>query len=64
MSDNQEARDLEQWPEQCRRNLKRDTMHHIRYGFVRTYKPVLDDAPSRVFETMEEYRQYPEENLL
>ncbi|OGV72796.1 MAG: hypothetical protein A3K19_28375 [Lentisphaerae bacterium RIFOXYB12_FULL_65_16] len=35
----------------------------LRYAFIRTYKPVLDDAPYRAFETMEEYRQWCEKNL-
>ena len=30
----------------------------MRYAFVKTYKPVLDDAPYRSFETMEEYREW------
>lgn len=54
---------MELWRDQCRRNLQRDTLHHIRYGFVRTHKPVLDDAPNRVFDTMAEYRQWCHENL-
>lgn len=33
------------------------------YGFVRTYKPVLDDAPYRVFDSMAEYREWCEANL-
>ncbi len=35
----------------------------IRYGFIKTYKPVLDDARFRSFETMEDYRRWCEENL-
>ncbi len=35
----------------------------MRYAFIRTYKPVLDDAPYRAFDTMEEYRQWCERNL-
>jgi hypothetical protein len=35
-----------------------------KYAFFKTYKPVLDDAPYRSFETMEEYRQWCEANLL
>jgi len=35
----------------------------LRYAFVHTYKPVLDDAPYRAFDTMEEYRRWCEENL-
>ncbi len=53
----------EAWRDQCRRNMERDTSHHIKYGFVKTYKPVLDDAPFRVFATMKEYREWCAENL-
>jgi hypothetical protein len=35
----------------------------MRYAFIRTYKPVLDDAEYRSFDTMEEYRQWCERNL-
>jgi len=42
---------------------KRPVSQRIRYGFVYTYKPVLDDAPYRSFETMEEYRTWCEANL-
>lgn len=34
-----------------------------RYAFIKTYKPVLDDARFRAFDTMEEYRQWCEKNL-
>lgn len=42
---------------------KRPLCDRIRYGFIKTYRPVLDDAPYRSFETMEEYRQWSEQNL-
>jgi hypothetical protein len=35
----------------------------MRYAFIKTYKPVLDDAPYRSFDTLAEYRQWCEENL-
>ena len=35
----------------------------FRYAFIKTYKPVLDDAPFRAFDTMESYRRWCEENL-
>ena len=35
----------------------------MRYAFIRTYKPVLDDASFRAFDTMEEYRHWCEVNL-
>jgi hypothetical protein len=36
---------------------------HIRNSFIHTYKPVLDDAEYRSFDTMEEYRRWCKENL-
>ena len=41
---------------------KRPLRVRIKYGFVHTYKPVLDDAPYRSFETVEEYRLWCEAN--
>jgi hypothetical protein len=35
----------------------------FRYAFLRTYKPVLDDASYRAFDTMAEYRRWCQENL-
>ena len=35
----------------------------FRYSFIRTYKPVLDDAEFRAFDTTAQYRQWCEENL-
>ena len=34
-----------------------------RYAFIHTYKPVLDDAPFRAFDTMAQYRAWCEANL-
>jgi hypothetical protein len=34
-----------------------------RYAFIHTYKPVLDDAPFRAFDTTEDYRRWCEQNL-
>ena len=34
-----------------------------RYAFIHTYKPVLDDAPYRAFDSMADYRRSCEENL-
>jgi hypothetical protein len=41
----------------------RPLKQRFRYAFIRTYKPVLDDAPFRAFDTMEQYRRWCEENL-
>ena len=35
----------------------------LRYAFIHTYKPVLDDARFRSFATTAEYRKWCEDNL-
>jgi hypothetical protein len=42
---------------------RRTIEQHIRNSFVHTYKPVLDDARYRSFDTLEEYRRWCRENL-
>ena len=54
---------MDEFKEQCRRQLKRTVEQRIKYGFFKNYKPVLDDAPFRVFKTMAEYRVWADENL-
>ena len=49
--------------DQCRRQMRRPMEQRIKYGFCRMYKPVLDDAPWRAFDTMKEYRAWCEANL-
>jgi hypothetical protein len=54
---------LWQWHEEFAATARRPLEQRMRYAFIRTYKPVLDDAPFRAFDTMEEYRQWCEKNL-
>jgi len=54
---------MEQFREQCRRQMDRPLALRIRYGFCRTHKPVLDDAPWRVFDSTAAYRTWCEANL-
>lgn len=35
----------------------------VHYGFIHTVKPVLDEAPSRVFDAMQQYRDWCEKEL-
>ena len=35
----------------------------MKYAFIHTYKPVLDDARFRTFNTMTDYRNWCERNL-
>ena len=54
---------LDEFRERCRRQMDRPLALRIKYGFCRTYKPVLDDAPWRVFNSTAEYRAWCEANL-
>ncbi len=54
---------MDDFREQCRRQLTRSLAQRFKYGFFRNYKPVLDDAPSRAFETMKEYREWADKSL-
>lgn len=54
---------MDDFREQCRRQLKRTVDERIKYGFFKQYKPILDDEPFRAFETMADYRRWASENL-
>ena len=51
------------WLEAFEANAKRPLQVRMRYAFIHTYKPVLDDATYRAFDTMDAYRQWCEESL-
>lgn len=44
-------------------SYRRTLKERLDYSFIHTYKPVMDDADFRSFDTMEEYRKWAEENL-
>lgn len=48
------------WLEEFEAAARRPLELRMRYAFIHTYKPVLDDAPYRSFDTMAEYRQWCE----
>ena len=54
---------MEDFREQCRRQMDRPLALRIKYGFHRLHRPVMDDAPWRSFATMAEYRAWCEANL-
>ena len=58
-----EQNEDELWREQCRRQMARPLALRERYGFVSVPRPVMDDAPFRVFNSMAEYRNWCSENL-
>lgn len=53
----------QEWLDEFEAAARRDLKTRFRYSFIKTYKPVLDDAPYRSFETTAEYRRWCEENL-
>lgn len=51
------------WLSEFEAAAKRSLETRFRYAFIRTYKPVLDDAPFRAFDTTMDYRRWCEDNL-
>jgi hypothetical protein len=51
------------WLEDFEAASRRPLETRMRYAFIRTYKPVMDDEKFRAFDTMEEYRQWCERAL-
>jgi hypothetical protein len=52
-----------EWLEEFEAAARRPLKTRFRYAFIKTYRPVLDDAPFRAFDSMEGYRRWCEENL-
>jgi hypothetical protein len=52
-----------QWRAEFEAAARRPLAQRWKYAFIKTYKPVMDDAPFRAFDTMEDYRQWCENNL-
>ena len=62
--DSLETADIpEDWLAEFEAASRRPLEVRMRYSFIHTYKPVMDDASYRSFESMEEYRRWCEENL-
>jgi hypothetical protein len=51
------------WLAEFEAAARRSLEIRFRYAFIHTYKPVLDDAPFRAFDTTADYRRWCEENL-
>lgn len=52
-----------EWLEEFEAAARRPLEQRFRYAFIKTYKPVMDDASFRAFETTADYRRWCEENL-
>ncbi len=51
------------WEKEFAAAMRRPLAVRMRYSFIRTYKPVLDDVSYRSFERMADYRHWCETNL-
>lgn len=52
-----------EWLAEFEAAARRPLKQRFKYAFIKTYKPVLDDADYRAWDSMEEYRQWCEANL-
>ncbi len=52
-----------EWEREFDAAARRSLRDRMRFSFIYTYKPVLDDVPYRSFDTMEEYREWCRKNL-
>jgi hypothetical protein len=55
--------ELRDWNAEFEAAARRPLATRFRYAFIHTYKPVLDDAPFRAFDTMADYREWCAANL-
>jgi hypothetical protein len=52
-----------EWLAEFEAAARRPLATRLRYAFIRTYKPVLDDAGFRAFATTRDYRAWCEADL-
>jgi hypothetical protein len=52
-----------EWDAEFEAAARRSLPLRMKYAFIHTYKPLLDDIPYRSFETMHQYREWCEKNL-
>lgn len=52
-----------EWLAEFEAAARRPLAVRMKYAFIRTYKPVMDDAGFRAFDTLEDYRRWCEQNL-
>jgi hypothetical protein len=58
-----ETQEKQTWQEEFEAAAKRSLETRLKYAFIKTYKPVLDDAEYRSFASTAEYREWCEKNL-
>jgi len=52
-----------EWLEEFEAAFLRPLSVRMHYAFIHTYKPVMDDADYRAFDTLEDYRCWCEKEL-
>lgn len=55
--------ELREWEHEFDAAARRPLKQRFKYAFIRTYKPVMDDARFRAFATTREYREWCESHL-
>ena len=55
--------ELSEWHAEFAAAARRPLETRLRYAFIHTYKPVLDDARDRAFDTMADYREWCAKSL-
>lgn len=53
----------EEWIRDFEAAERRTLEQRMKYAFVHTFKPVLDEAPFRAFDTTDDYRRWCEAHL-
>jgi hypothetical protein len=51
------------WLAEFEAAAKRPLEQRMKYAFIKTYRPVMDDVKYRSFDTMAEYREWCEREL-
>lgn len=57
------SQELLAWIEEFEAAARRPLPLRVRYAFIKTYRPVLDDEPFRAFDRMADYRAWCESAL-
>lgn len=52
-----------EWIDEFEAASRRPLELRLRYAFIKTYKPVMDDTSFRAFETMMDYRAWCEAHV-
>ena len=52
-----------EWWDEFEAAARRPLRERFQYAFIKTYKPVMDDATFRAFDTTADYRRWCEDNL-